>query len=81
MQNRIRSPQPSALTLAHQVISEFIATRNLDPSAPTDAEIFTMMWKLAGVTGLPPHRARALITAALKEFNESNSNRVTAISP
>jgi len=77
----IRHPQPSVLTLAHRVISEFISTRNLDPAAPSDAEIFTMMWKLAGVTGLPPHRARALITRALKEFNESNSNRVTAISP
>lgn len=68
-------------TLAHQVISEFVSTRNLDPSAPTDAEIFTMMWKLAGVTGMPPHRARALITAALKGFNESHSNRTPAISP
>lgn len=67
--------------LAHQVISEFIATRNLDPAAPSDAEIFTMMWKLAGVTGLPPHRARALITAALKGFNEPHSNRTPAISP
>lgn len=77
----IRHPQPSVLTLAHRVISEFISTRNLDPAAPTDAEIFTMMWKLAGVTGLPPRRARALITAALKEFNESHSNRTPAISP
>ena len=67
--------------LARQAIIEFMTTRNLDPAEPSTNEIVLMAWKLAGVTGIPIHKARLLIARALKYINESNSSRSSAISP
>ncbi len=66
--------------LARLAVTEFMSTRNLDPTAPTGNEIVLMAWKLAGVTGLPIHKARMLITKALKSINESNPGCTAAIS-